>query len=187
MVFDASLLNTQHYKVRIKGKVEQSREGVAPSPTHWCSSYRKGSPRVTLDFYLHLYSVLIIIIIIMSHYQHGYPWPSLVTPPYRSSLLTGLQGYIPYPHRAAVCMFELTVLPLFGHICTSLMSSSRLLQQCPACLVRLTWIVFLIGGKWPYSWCFVGCCLHDLTKLNCLKWNCFWHWNSTFTKLYCYI
>ena len=26
MVLDASLLNTQHYKVRIKGKVEQSRE-----------------------------------------------------------------------------------------------------------------------------------------------------------------
>ena len=25
-VLDASLLNTQHYKVRIKGKVEQSRE-----------------------------------------------------------------------------------------------------------------------------------------------------------------
>ena len=26
MVFDAALLNTQHYKVGIKGKVEQSRE-----------------------------------------------------------------------------------------------------------------------------------------------------------------
>ena len=49
MVLDASLLNTQHYKVRIKGKVEQSREGVAPSPTPWCSSYRKGNLRVTLD------------------------------------------------------------------------------------------------------------------------------------------
>ena len=32
MVLNGSLLNTQHYKVRIKGKVEQSREGVAPSP-----------------------------------------------------------------------------------------------------------------------------------------------------------
>ena len=39
MVLDASLLNAQHYKVWIKGKVEQSREGVAPSPTPWCSSY----------------------------------------------------------------------------------------------------------------------------------------------------
>ena len=50
MVLDASLLNTQHYKVRIKGKVKQSREGVAPSPTPWCSSYWKGSLRVTLDY-----------------------------------------------------------------------------------------------------------------------------------------
>ena len=49
MVLDASLLNTQHYKVRIKGKVEKSKKGVAPTPTPWCSSYRKGSLRVTLD------------------------------------------------------------------------------------------------------------------------------------------
>ena len=55
MVLDASFLNTQHYKVRIKGKVEQSREGVAPSPTPWCSSYRKGSLRVTLDYGRQLY------------------------------------------------------------------------------------------------------------------------------------
>ena len=47
---DASLLNTQHYKVRIKGKVEQSKEGVAPSATSWCSSYWTGSLRVTLDY-----------------------------------------------------------------------------------------------------------------------------------------
>ena len=55
MVLDASLLNTQHYKVRIKGKVEPSREGVAPSPTPWCSSYRKGSLRVTLGYGRQLY------------------------------------------------------------------------------------------------------------------------------------
>ena len=42
------------------------------------------------------------------------------------------------------------------HKSTSLMSSSLLLQQCPAFLVRLTWIVFVIGGRWPYSWCLVG-------------------------------
>ena len=32
------------------------------------------------------------------------------------------------------------------HKSTSLMSSSLLLQQCPACLVRLTWIVFCDRG-----------------------------------------
>ena len=40
------------------------------------------------------------------------------------------------------------------HRSTSLMSSSLLLQQCPACLVRLTWIVFVMGVRWLYSWCF---------------------------------
>ena len=39
MVLDTSLLYTQQYKVHIKGKVEQSWEGVAPSPTTWCSDY----------------------------------------------------------------------------------------------------------------------------------------------------
>ena len=51
------------------------------------------------------------------------------------------------------------------HKSTSLMSSSLLLQQCPACLVLLTWIVFVIGGRWPYSWCLVGCCCQDLFRI----------------------
>ena len=53
------------------------------------------------------------------------------------------------------------------HKSTSLMSSSLLLQQCPACLVRLTWIVFVRGGRWPYSWYLVGCCRQDLYKISC--------------------
>ena len=48
---------------------------------------------------------------------------------------------------------------------TSLMSSSLLLQHCPACLARLTWIVFVMGGRWPYSWYFVGCCRQDLFNI----------------------
>ena len=51
------------------------------------------------------------------------------------------------------------------HKSTSLMSSSLLLQQCPAYLARLTWIVFVIGGRWPYSWCLVGCCCQELFKI----------------------
>ena len=51
----------------------------------------------------------------------------------------------------------------FAHPCegvhksTSFMSSSLLLQQYPACLVRLILIVFVMCCKWPYSCCFVGC------------------------------
>ena len=51
------------------------------------------------------------------------------------------------------------------HRSTSLMSSSLLLHQCPACLVRLTWIVFVMGGRWPYNWCLVGCCRQDLFNI----------------------
>ena len=39
MTLDATLLSTQHYKVRIKGKVEQSRKWSSASPTPRSSSY----------------------------------------------------------------------------------------------------------------------------------------------------
>ena len=49
MVLDTSLLNTQQYKVRIKGKVEQSRKR---------SSFGKGSLLVILDYGRQLYVLL---------------------------------------------------------------------------------------------------------------------------------
>ena len=69
------------------------------------------------------------------------------------------------------CMYFRAGHPAFAwpyagvHRSISLMSSSLLLQQCPACLVRLTWVVFVMGGRWPYSWCFVGCCHQDLFNI----------------------
>ena len=69
------------------------------------------------------------------------------------------------------CMYVQAGHPAFArpyvvvHRSTSLMISSQLLQQCPACLVRLTWIVFVMGGRWPYSWCLVRCCRQDLFKI----------------------
>ena len=63
------------------------------------------------------------------------------------------------------CMFELVVLLLLGHRSTPLMSSSLFLQQCPACLDRLTWRVFVVGGRWPKRWSLVGCCCQDLFNI----------------------
>ena len=51
------------------------------------------------------------------------------------------------------------------HRSTSLTISSLLLQQCPACLVRLACIVFVIGDRWLYSWRRVGCCYQDLFNI----------------------
>ena len=75
---------------------------------------------------------------------------TLATRPYRLLLPGTLPGYILYRYRAA-----------FAKICEGVhwsmlhMSSSLLLQQCPACLIRLTWIVFVMDGNWPYSCCTV--------------------------------
>ena len=66
------------------------------------------------------------------------------------------------------CMYVRAGRPVFAwryagvHRSTSLMSSSLLLQQC---LARLTCIVFVMGGKWPYSLCLVGCCHQDLFNI----------------------
>ena len=71
-----------------------------------------------------------------------------------------------YSH--SCCMYVQAGCPTFAqpyvgvHRSTSLMSLSLLLQQCPACLLRLTCIVFMKGGRWPYSWCIMGCCRQDL-------------------------
>ena len=69
------------------------------------------------------------------------------------------------------CMYVRAGRPAFPqpyvgvHRSTSLMSLSLLLQQCPGCLVCLTWIVFMMGGRWSYSWCLVGCCRQDLFNI----------------------
>ena len=55
MVLDTSFLITQQYKVRIKGKVEQSRERSSAPPIPWCSSYWKGNLLVALDYGRQLY------------------------------------------------------------------------------------------------------------------------------------
>ena len=33
------------------------------------------------------------------------------------------------------------------------------------CLIRLTWMVFKIGGKWLYRYWCMRCCFHDLFKI----------------------
>ena len=104
----------------------------------------------------------------MSCHYHRYPWPSLATSPYHSSPLAGLQGNIPYPRVAAVCMFELVVLLLLGHMRGSIEAHHLWARPCfPSSVmhVRLAWIAFVIGRWWLYSWCLVGCCRQDLLNI----------------------
>ena len=50
MVLDTPCLTLSIIRYGSKVKWSNPGNGVAPSPTPWCSSYRKGSLRVTLDY-----------------------------------------------------------------------------------------------------------------------------------------
>ena len=91
--------------------------------------------------------------------------------PFQSFIASGrIPGLHPMSSQSC-CMLVRAGRPAFPRPCEgvhrsiSLMSSSLLLQQCAACLVHLTWIVFMMGGRWPYSCCFVGCYLQDLFNM----------------------
>ena len=64
MVLDAALLNSQHYKVWIKGKRNNPGKGVGMSPTPQCSNYCKKRLWVTLDnsqtTYIYIYIYIYI-------------------------------------------------------------------------------------------------------------------------------
>ena len=122
-----------------------------------------------IDIYIYIY------IYIYHHHHHVVPLAriSLTLSRHFSPSFIAL-GRSPGLHPVSshsCCMYVLAGRPAFArpyvgvHRSTSLMSSSLLLQQCPACLIRLTRIVFVIGGRWPYSWCLVGCCLQDLFNI----------------------
>ena len=131
---------------------------VAPSLTPRCRSYWKGSLLVALDYSRQLHH----------HYHHVVPLARIsltLSRHFSLSFITCDRSSGLHPVSSQNCCMYVRagrpafVRPYVGvHRSTSLMSSSLLLQQCPACVVCLTWIVFVMGDRWPYSWCFVGCC-----------------------------
>ena len=91
--------------------------------------------------------------------------------PSLSSIVLGWSSGLHPVSAQNYCMYDRAGRPAFDRLCegayrsTSLTISFLLRQQCPACLVRLILIVFVMGGRWPYSRCFVGCCLQDLFNI----------------------
>ena len=146
-------------------------KGVAPSPTPRCSSYRKESLRVTLDYDRKLYLLYLLYL----HHHHVVPLARIsltLSRHFSLSFIAFGRSSGPHPVSSHSCwMYVRAGRPAFArpyvgvHRSTSLMSSSRLLQQWPACLVRLTWRVFVMGGRWPYSRCLVGCRRQDLFNI----------------------
>ena len=89
-------------------------------------------------------------------YHHVVPpaWISLTLSRHFSLLFitSGRSSELHPVSSQSCCMYVRASRPAFArpyvgvHRSTSFMSSSLLLQQCSACLVRLTWIVFVMGG-----------------------------------------
>ena len=143
----------------------------------------------TLEGYLmpnpvhtYLYIYIYIYISTIYHHHHLHHHHHHIVPQTRISLTLSLHFSLSFiafgrssglhPVSSHSCsMYVRAGRPAFAwpyvgvHRSTSLMSSSLLLQQCPACLVHLTCIVFLMGGRWLYSWCLVGCCGQDLFNI----------------------
>ena len=105
------------------------------------NSIRNTNEHINRRYYSKTTAIRIIINIIMSCRQHGYPWPSLATSPYHSSPPAGLQGYILCPHIVAVCKFELVVLLLHGHMWGSIGVHHLWARPCFSSSVPRAWFV----------------------------------------------
>ena len=155
-------LSITRYVSRVKWS--NPGKGIAPYPTPQWNNYWKGSLWVTFNYsrhhhhHHHVVPLAGIFLIFSRHFSLSFIASG------RSSGLHPLSSH-------SRCMYVRAGRPAFArpyvglYRSTSLMSSSLLLQQCPACLVCLTWIVFVMGGRWPYSWCLVGCCHQDLYNI----------------------
>ena len=119
---------------------------------------------------------MLITIFFIYHHHHHHVMPLArisLTLSRHFSLLFIASGRSsgPHPVSSQSCSYVRAGRPAFAwpyagvHRSTSLLSSSLIIQQCPACLVRLTCIVFVTGGRWPYSWYVVGCCSQDLFSI----------------------
>ena len=112
-------------------------------------------PNYSLHIYIYIYTY--------HHHHHVLPptWISLTLSRHFSlSFITSSRSSGLHLVSSHSCwMYVRAGRPAFArlyvgvHCSITFMSSSLHLQQC---LVRLTWIVFVMGDWWPYSWCLLG-------------------------------
>ena len=146
-----------------------------------------------VPLYIYIYIYIDIDIYIYNHHLHVVPLARIFLTLSRHFsvrfIASGRSSGLHPVSSHSCCMYVRAGLPAFArsyvgvHKSKSLMSSSLLPQLCPACLVRLTWIVFVMGIRWPYSWCFVWCCRQDLFNI-ARKWKSqFKYWLMQFAFL----
>ena len=124
---------------------------------------------------IYLNRVIIRFMVTSNHHHHVVPLARISLTLSRqfslSFIASGRSSGLHPVSSHSCCMYVRAGRPAFArlyaglHRSTSLMSSSLLLQQCPARLFRLAWIVFVMRGRWRYSWCLVGCYHQDLFNI----------------------
>ena len=93
----------------------------------------------------------------LSHHQHHHvvsPARISLTPPRQISLWFIASGRSSGLHPVSshnCCMYVRAGRPAFARPYVGVHRSTSLMSLCPACLVRLIWIIFVMGGRWPYS------------------------------------
>ena len=109
MVLDTSLLNTQHYKVHNKGKIEQSREMNSAPPTSQFISYWKGRLLLALDHSCQLY--FLIVQVGMTRLKSSV-WPNIVG--------GRIYGFIPFPRVLEWCKKQTAWFRIWTLVITSI-------------------------------------------------------------------
>ena len=137
------------------------------SAVHRFNHYPTRTPHKQMQWYQEN-----VVIISKWHRQHAFSWLSLSLSPHLSlsSLSPDRSPKLTPVSIQSWCKLFLPRWPTLACPCagvhrrTLFMGSSLLLQQCPACLIRLTWTVFEAGSKRSYYCGFMGYCCQNLFK-----------------------
>ena len=168
-------------RTRYAGHCWRSRDELISDVLLWTPSHgrpKAGRPARTTNLEIpYFVPQLFILKMLITHHHHHHLVPAArisltLSRHFSPSFIASVRSSGLHPvFSHSCCMYVRAGCPAFArpyvgvHRSTSFMSSSLLLQQCPACLVRLTCIVFVMGGRWPYKWCLVGCCHQDLFNI----------------------
>ena len=127
---------------------------------------------IYMKYIIHIWNIYIYIHIYHHHHVPQARISLTLSHHFSLSFIASGKSSVLHPISShSCCMYVRAGRRAFARSCvgvhrsTSLMSSSLLLQQCLAYLVRLTSIAFVMEGRWPYSWCPVECCHQDLFNI----------------------
>ena len=143
MALDASLLNIQYFRVRIKGKRSNPGKGGTPSITSRCSSYWKGSLRVALDYGRPTYITVVWALPIS---PYGFFSPLLVL---RDFAAREADQYRCYPNSTRLLTFFYVTLSFLCNIICYLISvfAFSLVTLSGATTITYTYIYVYIKQK----------------------------------------